>query len=105
MYPLFAWIPGPFEMISLAVIVVLLFGRRLPDMGRSLGKAMAEFRKGMKGLDGDMDGGFSPPSGPSPKPRDDLDGGKSPPADPSPQPSPAGPKYPNRPLSGQANLG
>jgi sec-independent protein translocase protein TatA len=52
---LFAWIPGPFEMIMLAVIGVVLFGRRLPDVGRSLGKTITEFKKGMKGLEDNFD--------------------------------------------------
>jgi sec-independent protein translocase protein TatA len=52
---LFAWVPGPFEMIALAVIGVLLFGRRLPDVGRSLGKTITEFKKGMKGLEDNFD--------------------------------------------------
>jgi sec-independent protein translocase protein TatA len=52
---LFAWLPGPMEMVVLAVIGVILFGKRLPDVGRSLGKTITEFKKGMKGLEDGMD--------------------------------------------------
>ena len=36
--------PGPMEMLILA-IAVLLFGKRLPEVGRSLGKSLVEFKK------------------------------------------------------------
>lgn len=37
---------GGFEMIVLAIIGLLVFGpRRLPEIGRTLGKAMVEFRR------------------------------------------------------------
>ncbi len=39
--------PGPFEIVVILLIVLLLFGaRRLPDLARSLGKSLSEFRKG-----------------------------------------------------------
>jgi sec-independent protein translocase protein TatA len=38
------WI-GPWEIAILLVIVLLVFGpKRLPEMGRSLGKGMREFK-------------------------------------------------------------
>ena len=37
---------GGFEMLVLAIIGLLVFGpRRLPEIGRTLGKAMVEFRR------------------------------------------------------------
>jgi sec-independent protein translocase protein TatA len=40
--------PGPWEMAIIAVIALLLFGRRLPEVGRSLGKGIVEFKKGIR---------------------------------------------------------
>jgi sec-independent protein translocase protein TatA len=40
--------PGPFEWIIIAGIGLLLFGKRLPEVGRSVGKTIVEFKKGMK---------------------------------------------------------
>src|SRR5437868_15341468 len=46
---------GPMEIMVLVVIGVLLFGRKLPDVGRYLGKSIVEFKKGVKGLEDDVD--------------------------------------------------
>ncbi len=42
---------GAPEIIVLLVIGVLLFGRRLPEVGRYLGKGIVEFKKGVSGVD------------------------------------------------------
>ena len=42
------WMPGPWEMAIIAVVALLLFGRRLPEVGRSLGKGIVEFKKGLR---------------------------------------------------------
>jgi sec-independent protein translocase protein TatA len=42
--------------IIVAGIGILLFGKRLPEMGRYLGKTIIEFKKGMKGLEDEVDG-------------------------------------------------
>ena len=47
---------GTPEILVLLVLGVLLFGRRLPEVGRYLGKGIVEFKKGMKGLEDDVDG-------------------------------------------------
>ena len=44
---------GPWELIIILVVAVLLFGRRLPEVGRSMGKAIVEFKKGLHGKDDD----------------------------------------------------
>jgi sec-independent protein translocase protein TatA len=46
---------GPMEMIIVMGIAVLLFGKRLPEVGRSLGKGIVEFKKGLNGVADDLD--------------------------------------------------
>lgn len=38
---------GPIELIVIGVIGILLFGRRLPEIGKNLGKTIVEFKKGL----------------------------------------------------------
>jgi len=41
---------NPFHLLIIAVVLLLLFGaKRLPEMGRSLGSGMREFRDGIMG--------------------------------------------------------
>jgi len=42
------WMPGPWELAIIAIIALILFGRRLPEVGKSLGKGIVEFKKGLK---------------------------------------------------------
>jgi sec-independent protein translocase protein TatA len=43
---------GPLELVVILVIVLLLFGaKRLPDLGRSLGTGMREFKDSITGKD------------------------------------------------------
>lgn len=46
---------GPMEMIIVMGVAVLLFGKRLPEVGRSLGKGIVEFKKGLRGLEDELD--------------------------------------------------
>ena len=46
---------GPMEMLIVGVIVLLLFGNRLPSVMRSLGKGVVEFKKGVKDIEEDVD--------------------------------------------------
>ena len=56
MHALFAWFtPGPLEMIIIAAIVLLLFGNRLPSVMRSLGRGVVEFKKGIQGIEEEVD--------------------------------------------------
>jgi sec-independent protein translocase protein TatA len=47
---------GGAEIFVLIILGVLLFGRKLPEVGRSLGKGIVEFKKGLKGLEDDVEG-------------------------------------------------
>ncbi|HTU84186.1 MAG TPA: twin-arginine translocase TatA/TatE family subunit [Solirubrobacteraceae bacterium] len=41
---------NPFHLLIIAVVILMLFGaKRLPEMGRSLGTGMREFRDGVMG--------------------------------------------------------
>jgi sec-independent protein translocase protein TatA len=63
---------GPFgwqEMLIVLVILLLLFGaRRLPEMGRSLGRGMREFKDAVTGKDEDEERAELPPPAPPAEP-------------------------------------
>jgi len=46
---------GPFEMLLVAGIALLLFGKNLPKVARDAGKAIVEFKKGMSGIESTID--------------------------------------------------
>lgn len=46
--------PGPMEWIIILGLALLIFGNRLPPLGRNLGKGILEFKKALKNIgDGD----------------------------------------------------
>lgn len=48
---------GGQEIVIVGVVIVLLFGaKRLPELGRSIGETIKEFKKSSKGLLDDDDG-------------------------------------------------
>lgn len=48
----------PEVLIILAVLLLLFGAKRLPEMGRSLGKSMREFKSATKGLADDVKDGL-----------------------------------------------
>src|SRR4051794_20291915 len=46
---------GMMELIVVMGVAVLLFGKRLPEVGRSLGKGIIEFKKGLRGIEDEFD--------------------------------------------------
>ena len=43
-------LPGGLELVVVLLLGLLLFGRRLPDVARSLGKSVVEFKRGLKDI-------------------------------------------------------
>ena len=46
---------GLLEMLIVMGVAVLLFGKRLPEVGRSLGRGIVEFKKGLNGVADELD--------------------------------------------------
>lgn len=59
-------LPGGSEWIILLVLGLIIFGRRLPEVGRSLGKSIVEFKRGIKGIEDEIDDGVLPRPSPPP---------------------------------------
>ena len=54
---LFAFIgpfSGPFGYAVVALLALLLFGNRLPSVMRSLGRSVVEFKKGVGGIEDEI---------------------------------------------------
>jgi len=54
MSPILAFWESPIQLAVVGLIALLLFGKRLPEVMRSLGKGITEFKKGMSGLEEEM---------------------------------------------------
>lgn len=51
---LFGFMLNPSQTLIVLAIGVLLFGKRLPEVGQSLGKYIREFKKGIVGIEDDI---------------------------------------------------
>ncbi|HEV2972550.1 MAG TPA: twin-arginine translocase TatA/TatE family subunit [Pirellulales bacterium] len=51
---LFAFLPGPSDMMVIGVVAVLLFGKNLPQVARQAGRALSELKKGMAGIQSEL---------------------------------------------------
>ena len=50
---------GPLEIILILAVLLLLFGaKRLPEIGKSMGKSLREFKSATKGLADDVKTGL-----------------------------------------------
>ena len=47
--------PGGIEWIIILIVALLIFGKRLPEVMKSMGKGIVEFKKGIKGVEDDVD--------------------------------------------------
>lgn len=57
MSALFAFGFSGWEILVVLVVIVLLFGNRLPGLMRSLGQGVVEFKKGVQGIEEDEETG------------------------------------------------
>jgi sec-independent protein translocase protein TatA len=42
---------GPLDLFVVGIVILLLFGNRLPSVMRSLGQGLVEFKKGVQGVE------------------------------------------------------
>ena len=47
--------PSTGELLIVGIVALLLFGKRLPEVARSLGKGIVEFKKGVRGIEEEVD--------------------------------------------------
>lgn len=50
------------ELLVILVIGLLIFGRRLPEVGRNFGKSIVEFKRGLKGIEHEIEEESSKPA-------------------------------------------
>jgi len=56
----FISMPGGGEWIILAIIGLLMFGKRLPEVAKGLGKSVVEFKKGLSGIENEVQQSINP---------------------------------------------
>lgn len=47
------------ELLIIGGILLILFGRRLPEVGRSLGQGIVQFKKGLRDIEEDVERGVN----------------------------------------------
>lgn len=51
----------PVELLIVGIVALLLFGKRLPEVARSLGKGITEFKKGVRGIEDEVESASTAP--------------------------------------------
>ena len=52
---------SPWHWLVIMIVAVLLFGNRLPEIARSLGRSVNEFKRGLKDVKNNLDADDDPP--------------------------------------------
>ncbi len=74
MSTILAWMLSGWELVVIGGVALLLFGRRLPEVMRSMGRGVVEFKRGLREIEEDVDsasqrrGPTVPPPPPPPPP-------------------------------------
>jgi len=61
---------GTPELVVIAVVMLILFGNRLPEVMRSMGRGVVEFKKGLKDTQEEIDRSSSADAAGSARPSD-----------------------------------
>lgn len=57
---------GPWEMAIVGMVCLLIFGNRLPSVMRSLGQSVTEFKKGISGVQDEIEQAVTSDKKPNP---------------------------------------
>lgn len=84
---------GYIELLIIGAIMLLLFGKRLPEVARSMGKGITEFKKGVQGIEDDVHSSshtaYSGPTADRPVADEDLENVTAPKFEPPSSSNPA----------------
>ena len=72
----FLGFPGGPELLIVLFIALMLFGKKLPEVARNMGKGLTEFKKGIRGVEDEVHSAtsyHSEPTAERPMPEDDLE--------------------------------
>jgi Sec-independent protein secretion pathway components len=73
----FISMPGGLEWVVIGLVALLIFGKRLPGVARSLGQALHEFKSGFSGQGEEKKDGDNPASKDTAKTESKTDGNES----------------------------